>query len=193
MCNSDMETTDSNIDKINDKESINHRAIDIFLKIMKLFKPYGDGQIKEKFHKCNLKRDITDIQIYTHICFIYGIYIANENKIYDLFLLLNIMTPLSIMYHINYEKQGLVAKIEGFFAKLLFIYGFIQLFNAKTNILICIECILMISTILVYVITNINKDLYEPYHCLMHIIPAIWAGIVAHHHPCLINLDNIIN
>ena len=176
------------IDKNIDKEVINHNKIDIILKIINLFKPYGDGQVKEKFHKFNLTRNITDIQIYTHICFIYAIYIANQNQMFDLFVLLSIMTPLSVMYHIYYEKQGLLAKVEGFFAKVLFIYGFIQLFNANTNLLLCLECLFMVSTIAVYVITNIKKDLYEPYHCLMHIIPAIWAGIIAHYHPSLIKI-----
>jgi hypothetical protein len=49
---------------------------------------------------------------------------------YDMFLLLALTTPLSILYHLTYEKPGTLAKAEGICAKLLYAYGAVQIFYA---------------------------------------------------------------
>ena len=161
-----------------------------FRKIVALLHP-GEGQRfggRKELHDSGALRSIFDVQIYTHIPFFYAIYLSYRNHLYDLFLLLIISIPLSIVYHVTYERPGILASIEGLSAKFLFLYGFIQLFFAKSIPLIITELAFLFLTVLVFISTNLWKEtLYDPWHCLMHIVPAFWAAVVATYHAPIIH------
>lgn len=170
----------------NEKNSIKNN----FQLLINLLRP-GDGQqfgTREKFHQMGLTRNILDPQIWTHSFFIIAALVANQYKVYDLLILLFIVTPLSTLYHVTYEKPGLLAQSEGIFAKMLFLYGFIQVFRASSIELFIVEFILLLTTLGIFIGTNINKHLYDPYHCLMHVVPSFWAIVVAMNHTPLLKL-----
>ena len=126
--------------------------------------------------------------MWTHICFVIGGIIAFNNHLYDLVLLTILTTPLSLLYHLTYERPGLLAQLEGLCAKSLFIYGFIQIFFAPSIGLLLTEVVLLILTLSVFIYTNIVKESYDPWHCLMHVIPPVWSIFVSLYHKPLIAL-----
>lgn len=149
----------------------------------------GEGQVDEvrqKLHLEGKKRHINDLQVYSHLGFVIASYLARINKVNDLHILLNIVTIFSCGYHYQYEKPGKLAIADSIFAKLLFIYGLLQISNTTTNTLKIAEIILAISTVAILITTNTIRSLYEPWHALMHIIPSIWASIVAIYHTPLL-------
>jgi len=113
---------------------------------------------------------------------------------------------LSLIYHFKYEKPGILAQIEGAFAKLLFIYGVAQLFFAvsllrfcsvlffifspqPSSILFGSEMLLFALTLVIFIITNVWSKLYDPWHCLLHIIPSLWMIVVSlYHEPLFVRL-----
>jgi hypothetical protein len=162
--------------------------------LIALLQPYGEGQSfgdRSALHETGSRRTFDDPQIWTHLFLLIAAFIGYEHKVYDLVLLLSIVTPLSIVYHINYEKPGLLAKTEGTFAKLLFVYGFAQLFHSPIGappILLDFEVPFMLITVGIFAATNLRKSLYDPHHCWMHIIPSIWASVVACYHDPLVHI-----
>ena len=160
-------------------------------RVIELLHPGISGQIygdRALLHAINARRPLTDPQVWTHIFFLSTTILAAINHFFGMLLLLCITTPLSILYHHGYEKPGLLASIEGIFAKLLFLYGFIQIFQAPSSNLIILEGILMMTTLSIFVITNLIKETYDPWHCLMHVVPPLWANIVCLKHKPLLNL-----
>lgn len=159
-------------------------------KVLLLLKP-GEGQLHG--NRCDLhiacaQRSACDPQIWTHLClFLAAVYAANM-ELYDMCTLLSLTTPLSTIYHFNFEKPGVIAKAEGVLAKLMFVYGVLQLFQAPSNLVLFYELILLTLTLVVFIGTNIAKEFYEPWHCLMHVIPAVWAVVLATYHQPLINI-----
>lgn len=147
---------------------------------------FGDRHI---LHSSGSFRNIFDKQIYTHIPFFYAMYLAFANRLYDLFFLLVLVIPLSIAYHLTYERPGLLAQVEGFSAKMLFLYGLVQILFAKSIVLRTLESLLLIITAIVFVSTNFYKEaLYDSWHWLMHVVPAIWAILVAAYHGPIVAL-----
>jgi hypothetical protein len=146
---------------------------------------YGD---RHALHAQGVKRAISDPQMWTHVFFVVSAVAAFRGGLMDLFVLLTTTTVLSTFYHYRYEKPGKLAKIEGLFAKALFLYGAVQIFYAPTGLTRLIEIALMAVTIVIFIGTNLVKRLYEPWHCLMHVIPPMWALVVALYHSPLINL-----
>ena len=156
--------------------------------IVNLLKLTGKGQEfgeRKSLHERNARRKWHDLQLTTHLCFLVSAWLALQNKVYDLFILLLLVTPLSVLYHYRYERSGVIARLEGFSAKLLFLYGVVQMLQPSS---VLIEYACMLLTICIFIGTNIFRSLYDPWHCLMHVIPAFWAAVVATHHPPLILL-----
>mmetsp|Transcript_7966 Transcript_7966/g.13222 ORF Transcript_7966/g.13222 Transcript_7966/m.13222 type:complete len:222 (-) Transcript_7966:177-842(-) len=147
---------------------------------------FHDGQFHNaEKHRQGLTRKLSDPKIWTHAFFVIAGICSFQNKIYELVILLGIMTPLSVAYHMRYEKPGKVAKVESVAAKLLFVYGVTQWLRSPRSMstsLRFLETALMASTAAVYVSTNAVKSLYEPWHFLMHVIPSVWAVLVACNH-----------
>jgi hypothetical protein len=163
----------------------------ILQKLVGLLHP-GEGQRfgdRQTFHAIGSFRSIFDTQIYTHIPFLYAIYLAFANHLYDLFLLLTLVIPLSVAYHLTYERPGLLAQVEGFMAKMLFLYGLVQIPLAKSITLLALELVFLVITAIVFVSTNIYKEtLYDSWHWLMHVVPAFWAILVAAYHSPIVVL-----
>lgn len=146
---------------------------------------FGDRAFK---HSNNIKRSPTDPQIWTHIFFFVSYAICWKNRIWELAMLVGCTKILSLVYHFQYEKPGILAKVEGFSAKVLFAYGVAQIFNSVSPILTLVETFLMLLTSAVFIVTNIKKEFYDPWHCLMHVIPALWVSVVGMSHSPLIKL-----
>jgi hypothetical protein len=106
--------------------------------------------------------------------------------VYDLCTLLSLTTPLSTLYHFEFEKPGPIAKIEGLLAKTMFVYGLVQLLYAPSTFLLVAEVAFLAATLTIFLGTNLCKEYYEPWHCLMHVVPAFWAMLVACNHGPLI-------
>lgn len=153
----------------------------VLSQLLNLLKP-GEGQFQQIGREQGARRTFTDPQMWTHIFFIVSGFTAFRYRLYDLFILTLITTPLSLFYHYSYEKPGRLAKIEGMAAKSLFVYGSIQIFRAPNKYLVILECLLLFLTVVIFVITNLQPKLYEPYHCFMHVVPPIWITIVASTH-----------
>lgn len=159
-----------------------------FYKVLLLLKP-GEGQLhgnRYDLHIACAQRSAFDPQIWTHMCLFLATIYAAKNELYDMCTLLSLTTPLSTIYHFNFEKPGVIAKAEGVLAKLMFVYGVLQLFQAPSTMVLLYELILLTLTLVVFIGTNIAKEFYEPWHCLMHVIPAVWAVVLAMFHPPLI-------
>jgi hypothetical protein len=152
----------------------------------------GDGHDfggRSSLHECGAKRNIYDPQIYTHFIFLIGGYLCWQNGLYDMLILLNIVIPLSTSYHYTYEQPGIIAQVEAVSAKVLFAYGFCQLFypGVPAEILF-LEISLLIATVFVFIWTNIHIDQYDPWHCLLHVASALWSILVPLYHGPLIRL-----
>jgi len=157
--------------------------------LIKLIAPYGEGQTHgNRQHQWDMgaRRELNDPQIWTHIPLVIAALIGLKHRVYDLVLLISIVTPLSLVYHMNFEKPGLLAKTEGTFAKMMFLYGIAQLFNSPIQRLLHIEIPFMIFTTAIFTATNLNKQLYDPWHCWMQIVPSLWAAVIATYHTPLI-------
>ena len=153
----------------------------------------GNGQtfgVRSSLQKISAKRSFSDPQIWTHIFFLMDGILAVQNNRREVILLTCITAPLSFIYHYTYEKPGLLAKVESSAAKLSFIYGVIQIFNAPSIAFSEAEAFLALLTASIFVVTNVKKDLYDKWHCLMHIIPPIWVAIVVVFHAPL--FDTVI-
>ena len=167
-----------------------NKSTSLFVRLGRLLSP-GEGQSfgnRAALHASNARRKLTDPQMWTHIFFVMNGLIAYDKKVYDLFFLTVITAPLSVVYHYSYEKPGRLAQLEGSAAKALFMYGFIQIFRAPTALLAFFEVLMMILTVAIFVGTNLRPNLYEPYHCFMHVIPPIWATVVALTHTPIFKL-----
>ena len=120
--------------------------------------------------------------MWTHIFFVIAGWVAFQRGLFDLLFVTMIMVPLSLLYHYFYEKPGILTQLEGISAKLLFLYALCQIFFAPSTIIFSLELFFLFVTVFIYVITNIKKDYYDPWHCFMHIIPSFWSIIVSMYH-----------
>jgi len=152
------------------------------------------GQIQGNrlhLHNINAKRKIYDFFIWSHIFLGFTSYTAYINKNLELGFLMGITTILSTLYHYTYEKPSKLAKLEGLSAKLLFIYGACQTIIKGVYLplpILLTELALLFTTLTFFLITNIYPELYDKWHSFgLHVIPAIWAFIVAiNHKPFLV-------
>ena len=157
-------------------------------KVLLLLKP-GEGQHfgnRAQLHLACAQREVCDPQIWTHLCLFVATMVAAWNELYDLTTLLSITVPLSTIYHFSFEKPGILAKAEGTLAKVTFMYGIVQLFRTPSMTVLLSELFLLGLTLLIFIGTNVLKQYYEPWHSLMHVVPAVWAIVVASNHTPLI-------
>ena len=140
---------------------------------------YGNRKI---LHEMNVKRPLTDIQMWTHIFFIFPIALAPLLGFIDIFVLLSVSSTLSILYHYDYEKPGLIATAEGFVAKFVFAYAVFHLLYTPSREVFFLEFTSFVLTVVVFLGTNLIMDSYESWHYFMHIIPSFWATIIVLYH-----------
>ena len=176
-------SVENSVDSIEDKSGEQLTAKSLLL----MFAPVGLGQVdEERYKNIDGYRDIGHVFMWTHIFLVVAAMVSIYRNIYDLASILVVVTPLSYFYHLTYEQPGKLAMWEGFVAKLLFCYGFYQIFQAPTTTLLLAEVLLCILTLLTFLATNIRKKLYDPFHSLMHIVPSVWSIIVALYHAPII-------
>ena len=138
---------------------------------------------RRELHDRGATRNLLDWQLVSHLPFAFAGACAGLNGIVELSLLAGATLILSILYHWNYEKPGNLCAVEGICAKLLFIYGFVQLFRAPSPMVLAMELLCLITTTLTFVVTNSHKNLYDHWHPLgMHIVPSAWGLLVAFFH-----------
>lgn len=174
------------------KSTVSTVLKDLFLMIL----PIGLGQessSRTSKLENNERRKVNHVFMWTHVFLVMATIVSYMNQVYDLFGILFIVTPLSFVYHYMYERPGIVAKVEGFFAKLLWIYGALQIVAAPSATLIGIELVFCTLTLCTFFITNFKKQYYDPYHSLMHVIPSIWCIIVALTHQPLVDISAILS
>ncbi len=144
---------------------------------------------RAELHECGATRSIADPQIWTHFLFLIGGYLCFQNGLYDMLILINIVIPLSTCYHYTYEQSGFIAHVEAFSAKVLFVYGFAQLFHANIPPMVLAgEVVLLLITVFVFVYTNIHHHHYDPWHSVLHVVSGLWSILVASFHGPLIVL-----
>jgi len=128
----------------------------------------------------------------THVAFVPGIAmaLASASPLPELAALQSCTLGLSLAYHRNYERPGLLARGEGASAKLLFLYGTAQtLSNCPIDqpILYAGECACFAATLGCFVATNLNTALYERWHPWgLHVVPGVWSALVAAGHTSLL-------
>ena len=118
----------------------------------------------------------------SHVAFVPGIIVAaaRQPPLPELALLQSCVLLLSLAYHRNYERPGLLARGEGVSAKLLFLYGFAQTCRSPDPTFLLINGACFAATLGSFVATNFNKALYERYHPIgLHIVPGLWSTSVA--------------
>ena len=139
----------------------------------------GTGQYRPGIDK-DATRGQHDFMVWSHFFFVPPLVLSARYGVYELCLLQSAVMCLSVAYHVNYERPGLLAQFEGIAAKLLFIYGLAQLVQVPNMELMAIEASLSSVAVGLFILTNVRKDLYETVHPVgLHCIPGIWASVVA--------------
>ena len=182
--------------QMSESSGIEKKALKHFASLMMGVGATGGGQThngRAELHEAGAKRRLADPQMWTHLFFVMAGLMAFQNGIWDLLLLLTVVTPLSILYHHTYEKPGRLAQAEGVSAKILFIYGTLQILAAPTPALKYAELTFFLATVSIFVYTNLRNDLYDPWHCLMHVVPSAWSAVVAATHtPLAVNPISVL-
>jgi hypothetical protein len=151
----------------------------------------GTGQVRTDLDPISMRR-LSDPQITSHAAFVPGIIAAATTAppLPELAALQSSVLLLSLAYHRNYERPGLLAQGEGFSAKLLFLYGTTQTLTncpADQPALLVGESCCLALTLGAFVVTNFNKDLYERWHPVgLHVVPGVWSTLVALGHTSLL-------
>ena len=124
--------------------------------------------------------------VWTNLLFFGSSVVAYTNYNLELTVLCFSVFVLSVAYHRNAERE--YEMVEGFVAKLAFIYGIAQTFNkAPSQTIFSIELLLGIAILLTYIcVGHLELVSYEPWHCLQHIFPGIYLFLVALLHEPLI-------
>ena len=130
-------------------------------------------------------RHASDAQIWTHIFFVPALFISFYTM-FELFLLLVVVVPLSIANNVNLERPGLLSRVEGLAAKTLFVYGVLQmLYKSYASVFVfnVICFVLTFSTFIVTLRLNLYHDQRSTWEILhptgMHFVPALWATITS--------------
>jgi len=126
-------------------------------------------------------RQWTDFQIASHIPFLLVFFLCFYVKFYEMAILVGLVIIFSVSYHLRSEERTIYSYIDNFTAFTLSMYGNVQLFYSPSSLIFSINLTLGITSSLIFII-GYSKDFEEYYHVLhpigMHILPAIWSGIV---------------
>ena len=135
-------------------------------------------------------RDWNDFVVSSHLAFAPAIVVALVRGVYDALVLITVMVFLSVWYHREAEKNTLVAKIELCSTCTLFVYGIAQCFYAPSVLVLAGEALCAWVTVSTYISCFFiceNKALYDRWHPIgLHLVPAVWALLVAALHERLI-------
>ena len=148
----------------------------------------GQGQAftaeRRELHAVNARRKWLDVMVLpSHAPMLASSWFSLSSGVVELGLLSFVTLVLSILYHRRYEKPGKLCTAEGITAKVLFVYGVLQMPRAPSLPLFRAELLCAVGTALFFVATNAFKSTYDSFHPLgLHIIPAAWCAIVGLHH-----------
>lgn len=127
----------------------------------------------------------SDPQVYSHVALLPGIVIAacREPPMVELVVLQSIVFVLSLIWHRNREREDDFAKVEHFFAHVLFVYGMVQIWFSPSVWILLIHLVCAAITIAVYVVTNEKREKWETWHPIgLHVVPGIWSMVIASFH-----------
>ena len=131
-------------------------------------------------------REWTDKQVISHLAFVPSIIVVlffRQPMFLEPLLFIVPLLILSTMYHRHREPCGtLLSRTELCAAFLLYFYGWLQLFYSPNfwTFVLCAMC--CAATSVVYVLTNplVQRIDWDTWHYIgMHIVPGIWAFLVA--------------
>ena len=140
---------------------------------------------QERDLPASARRSWTDLQMTSHVAFVPAIAISafklpdvavdfgfQAGTLPELAALQSVVLGLSLLYHHNYERPGRLAGVEALCAKMLFVYGTAQTFYSPSDMLLVANSMCFLLTAGTFVITNLEKSLYERYHPIgLHVIP----------------------
>jgi hypothetical protein len=144
-------------------------------------------QVREALGK-GVPRPCTDPQIWTHIFLLVGAAVAFHRERYPTTLAALFLTALSIDYHARAERPSIGTQVEGCLAKSMFGFSFIttalQLLEAEEparRFILKFEewarLFLLATAAAIYMITNSNKELYDPWHSTLHVVAGALVAI----------------
>ena len=138
-------------------------------------------------------RDWDDFVVSSHLAFLPAVVVALVRRVYDAAALTSVMVFLSIWYHREAEKNQLIAKIELCSTCTLFVYGISQCFYAPGIPVLTAEVLCAWITVCTYIagfFMSAHKHIYDFWHPIgLHLVPALWAFLVASFHPRLLFAD----
>jgi len=138
-----------------------------------------------------MKRAWSDPQVYTHLAFLPGLWIAlcRDPPMFDLVLLQGAVCVLSLWWHRNHEAECGLASVEHGFARALFVYGALQTLYSPAMWVLAANIACLCATVTAYVATNVRQDLWETWHPIgLHVIPGVWSAIIASYNDALFEL-----
>ena len=141
----------------------------------------GTGQYRSDVAR-GAQRAWNDFHLTSHCALVPGIVCASRpNGLPELAVLQTAVLLLSLAYHRNYERPGLLSMLEGTSAKLLFLYGTMQTARSPSSIVLLANCTLALATLGFFLLTNLDKvRFYDHFHPFgLHIVPGLWSLVVA--------------
>lgn len=138
-------------------------------------------------------RDWNDFVVSSHLAFLPAVVVALIRGLYDAAVLIAVMVFLSIWYHREAEKNQFIARIELCSTCALFAYGAAQWLHAPGMLVLTAEVICAWITVSTYISCFFiaqHKHLYDLWHPIgLHLVPALWALLVAAFHGRLLFAD----
>jgi len=139
-------------------------------------------------------REWYDKQVLSHIAFIPSIPVAifyRQPCFIEPLLFIIPLLILSTMYHRHHEPiSTALSRIELVAACMLYLYGCAQLLNSPsfTSLILSFSCFLTTSTVFVMTHPLVKKMDWDTWHYIgMHIVPGVWACVVALYNFPIIN------
>lgn len=153
-------------------------------------------RISEKTIPNMHRRSWLDKHVISHLAFLPAIYVAliRDPPFLELAVLVTDVVILSVYYHRLHEPRGTgLARIEAFFAFLLYLYGIAQIFNTdiEEHPIAFLSSLLMLCVIsFTYTTGQIWSAAYWDYsHSIgMHLVPAAWCYVVARYNDPIVEL-----
>lgn len=156
--------------------------------MLSLASPKGAGIVRDDVD-ASAVRAWTDPQMYSHAAFVPAIAASAlvTPGLPELALLQSVTLALSLGYHRQYERPSRLATAESVSAKLLFLYGAVQTTQSPSEALLVANSACFALTLGTFVLTNLDKSLYERWHPLgLHVVPGAWSFFVATGHTSLL-------
>lgn len=138
----------------------------------------------------------TDVQMTSHTAFIPAILVSGFKSppLPELAALQSVVLGLSLLYHRNYERQCLLASAEALCAKTLFVYGTVQIFYSPSDILLVANSMCFLLTAGIFIVTNLDKSLYECYHPIgLHMVVCVCVCVMEAGRCCVAMLSNCLS